>query len=255
MQNLSAFDESWGIIAEPEDDSALDTAIIISGYKQDTISTLTVEASEVLYIYDRKTRRAFVETLLFIHADLTFIAKHTGMEENVIQLYGKIFFDVGKLRGSLGHTEYIEETKEFPRGTMENTFGRILAEATIGGREIVLDQFNIGVISDDLEEGKNMVARRALWDAEVERRYGGEFTLQDKLKLARDLLSIIRDSTTASSNVGASSIESLISVIKALNTPELENTTIALPLYNPATEEFIETTITELEEIENVDNE
>ena len=254
MQNLSAFDESWNIIAEPQDDSALDTAIIISGYRKDEISTTTHEASEVLYIHERYTRRLFVETLLFIHTDIEFIAKHTGMDENVIQLYGKIFFDTSKLRGSLGHTEYIEDSKLLPRGTEANTFGKILSEAVVGGRDIVLDQFNIDLVKSDIEESKNLIARRALWDVEIERRYGGASTIQEKLKLAREVLVIIRDSTTASSNVGASSIESLIAVVKALNSPDLAPTTIDLPLYNPTTEEFIETTITELEEIEDGDS-
>ena len=254
MQNLSAFDDSWNIVAEPTEDSVLDIAIIISGYKKESISTLSHEASELLYIYERRTRRAFVETLLFIHEDLEFIAKHTGMEENVIQLYGKIFFDTNKLRGSLGHTEYIEESKEFSRGTMENTFGRVLAEAMIGGREIVLDQFNINIAKSDIEESKDLIARRALWDVEVERRYGDHATLPEKLKLARELLVIIRDSTTSSGNAGASSIESLIAVVKALNSPDLAPSTIELPMYNTATEEFIETTITEIEEIEDVDS-
>lgn len=249
------FNDSWDIIAEPKDDSALDTAIVISGYKKETISSLTHEAQEVLYIHKRKTRKAFVETLLFIHEDLEFIAMHTGMEKNVIQLYSKIFFDTDKLRGTLGHTEYIEDSKEFPMGSMEHTFGRILSEASVGGREIVLDQFNIGIVKKDIEESKDLISRRALWDVEVERRYGGEATLQDKLRLAKELLVIIRDSTTASSNAGQSSIESLVSVIKALNDPDLAPSTIALPSYNPATEEFIETTITDLEEIENVDSE
>ena len=254
MQNLSAFDDSWNIVAEPKDDSALDVAIIISGYMNKTISTLSHEASEVLYIHERRTRRAFVETLLFIHEDVDFIAEHTGMEENVIQLYGKIFFDTDKLRGSLGHTEYIEDSKEFSRGTMENAFGRVLAEASIGGREIVLDQFNIDIAKSDLEESKSLVARRALWDVEVERRYGDHATIFEKLKLAKELLVIVRDGTTSSGNAGASSIESLIAVVKALNSPDLAPSTIELPMYNPATEEFIETTITEIEEIENVDN-
>ncbi len=255
MQNLSAFDDSWDIIAEPEDDSTLDVAIVISGYMKKTISTLTEDASEVLYIYERKTRRAFVEALLFIHEDIAFIAKHTGMEENVIQLYGKIFFDTDKLRGTLGHTEYIEDSKEFPMGTLENTFGRILAEATVGGKEIILDQFNIGIAKNDIEESKDLISRRALWDVEVDRRYGNISTLEEKLKVARDLLVIVRDGTATSGNTGMSSIESLISVVKALSDPDLAPTKVSLPHYNPATEEYIETTITETEEIENVDNE
>ena len=253
MQNLSAFDDSWNIIDEPTDDWALDTAIIISGYKNESISTLTHEASEIIYIRDRDTRRAFVETLLFIHEDLEFIAKHTGMDENVIQLYGKIFFDTGKLRGSLGHTEYIEDSKLCRVGSREHTFGRILSEAVIGGREIVMDQFSINVAKSELEDSRDIVARRALWDAEVDRRYGNEITLDEKMKLARDLLVILRDGTASSSNAGASSIESLISVVKALSAPELRPRDISLPSYNPTTEEYTE--IETIEEIENVDNE
>ncbi len=252
MQNLSAFDDAWNIIAEPNDDFALDTAIVISGFKNELISSATHEAEELLYIYERRTRRAFVETLLFIHEDIEFIAKHTGMDKNVIQLYGKIFFNTDKLRGSLGHTEYIEDSKVFPKGTTENTFGRILSEAVIGGREIVLDQFNIGVARSDLDDSRDLVTRRALWDAEVDRRYGPTLTLAEKLKLAKELLVIIREGTSSGSNAGASTIEALISVVKALNIPELSPTTISLPVYNPETEEFIE--VPALEEIEDVDS-
>ena len=231
------FAASWDVLLEETGSRSYDLAKEISQYQKKELDILSESASEVMYIYERETRRTFVETLLFIKEDLDFISEHTGMSVATIEEYGELFFDTRKIRGSLGFTEYVEDANLFHKGSREHTFGRILAEAMVGGRHVVLDQFNIDIVKLDIDDLKENITRRAIWEVEVERRYGEELGIEGKIKVTKDLMAVIKEGTTKSSVAGVSSIEALISVVKSLKDVEPVSM-VELPSFNPATEEF-----------------
>jgi len=246
MDNLTVFDRSWEIDTEPKSDEHLELAVNISAVKRRILTTYSSEAKEVMYIYGRKVRKAFVETLLFAEADFSFIAKHTGMAEETLAAYKAIFFDTDKLRGSIGFTEYVEDLLMYNEDSEEYNFGKILREARYGGTSIILEQFDINIDVDDMEEKKTLIAQQAIWDTRNARRDG---TMEDnrvRLAAAKDIMTIVEKSArTAGTNT--SSIDGIVSAIKSLNTIE-PAAEIEMPVFNRELEEYVDVEAIEYKE-------
>jgi len=242
MQNLTVFDADYNIIRDIERDNSLDVALEISAYMRKATTTISLEAEDVLYIKNRHRRKVFVEAMMFSGGDIDTIALATGMDKEIITLYGDIFFDTRLIRGEVGKVEFYEDIFDtYNVESPEFEYGRIMREAHLGGPEIVMAQFNIQLRGYDPAAYKSRVMKLAQFQhamAELGDVSFEDLAVQTK---ARDaIISLTEKATRQDGAHSQSDLSRLTAAIELIADKGLGREEEVIPIFNLETEEIID---------------
>jgi len=241
MYSLSVLDKHWDLTGTLENDDHFDYALELSAYYKGQTTEISEVAQDIVWIRETTFRQWFVEAMLFVDGDPALIGQCIDMKKESIEAYKSIFFEVSRLRGQLGKTEYYEIImSENDKNTQEYSRASMLREAHLGGPEVIMEQFNINLFDYSLSAYKDTAQKVLAWKEKVFERDGGDYDqFQKGLKAKSETLNVIQKASANTDSNKMSDIAALTRVLEEMHAEGLVEGEIELDSYNVELEEVI----------------
>ncbi len=230
------------LVREPVDDKHFDLALEISSTLRGKEIKLSADAEEILYIEQSRFRSTFIKLMLFVDSTPELIGKCIDMKEELIIAYRELFFDMSLIRGQLGKTEYYEDAfYAHAEGTSDYAFAKLLEEAHLGGKEVVMAQFNITIDDYSVAGYKERTSQIAMWREKIVDRTTQDYqalTIEAKAKDA--ILSVVTKAASKDDKAKMSDLGALVKILEHMNGEGMGREDKEVRSYNVDTEEVYE---------------
>ena len=165
-------------------------------------------AKDVLYIYEDEITYLFTCSLLFINAEVSVIAEHVGVSEEVVTVFKELFFNVDKFRGKIAKIGFFKRLIVSEDLKLQN-LGIILKAAYNFGQDYIKWKFGLNNMSTATENILNNTFKD-MYFKYLEKSYkSDEAQLAEHIRAGKQIISAAVDIQRASSMSGGSSTDDI----------------------------------------------